>query len=67
MVAGTTGREGGADEKEGFKTGAKSLNKLWIKKTVKKIADHYRSSWKKYLEEEKSQLEMFEELALCTL
>ena len=36
MVAGTTGREGGADEKEGFKTGAKSLNKLWIKKTVKK-------------------------------
>ena len=66
MVAGTTGREGGADENEGFKIGAKSLNKLWIKKTVKKkIADHYR--WKKYLEEEKSQLEMFEELALCTL
>ena len=25
MVAGTTGREGGADEKEGLKTGAKSV------------------------------------------
>ena len=37
MVAGTTGREGGAVGKEGLKTGAKSLNKLWIKKTVRKI------------------------------
>ena len=35
MVAGTTGREGSAGEKEGLKTGAKGLNKLCTRKNLK--------------------------------